>query len=1096
MKTFALPHRSLSRLNPVIQKTPVAIAAALLTTAALAQVADHTTSADAPAARSPFETSGQAGVGPRPFNSFLQRLASPVERIAVAVAADNLPADGVGATEVVVTLKDQNGQAVPGEVDLTVEVDGGARILLPGRRTSESAADRGDIDRIAPGVQAVAVQGVLRFKLIAPYKPAAVKLRVSVRGVSEQVTVRYVPELHEMVAVGLIEGRIRSDRFDPTQIVPVRENDAFEAELKGFNKEFNGGRSRAGARAAVYLKGKIRGDYLLTLAYDSDKDTQRRLFEQVDPNAFYPVYGDASVRGVDAQSSQKLYVRLDRQRSFLLYGDYTTQDDNAARSLGQYNRSLSGLQGRFEEGRVRASGFVAQDSLRQVIDEFPGRGVSGPYTVSNPNGVTGSEKVQIVVRDRNQPTVILKTTALTRLDDYEFEPFSGRILFRAPVPSFDDQLNPVSIRVTYEVEQGGEEFMVYGGDLKLALTDRLTLGVAVAQDDNPQAPYTVAGANLRLKLSDKTEFIAEIAGTRSVVNDASGFNSNTSTAFAGKSGEVTGGAVRAEIRHNDKALRARAYVARAGEDFNNNAAGITGGRTELGLSGAYKVSPRLSVQGEYRQSQDEIAPTATTVGIDNDAKALSLGADYAVTERLTIGGGVRAVQENAASLLALTGNRCSNSATNTSTGYNTGFGISQVGNQSIDPVTGLPVVCSGINPGAIQTAPEDLDRTSVYGRAAYKLSASLTLSGELQRELGDSGTNLYRIGADWAVADKTRLYGRYERSREFGGAYGLGVGETARQFVFGIDTQYMQDGSVYSEYRLRDAASGQDMQAALGLRNGWMLRPGLRLVTHVERLTATAGDAQAAGVGLEYTGSELWKASGRVEWRQDDNNTNHLLTAGLARKLDRDWTLLVRDYFNQVQPRTAAGSDTRQNRFQLGFAYRPVDNNRFDALGTLELRNEWRSGTDAIDRDVRIVSLRANYHPSRPWWVSGRFAHKRVNERLLGTVQDNYAATLLGTRVTYDISNRWSVGGLFSVLQGSGGSRQYAYGLELGYVLMDNLWATLGYNWRGFQDQDIASEYSNRGWVLGLRYKFDENLFRGQDAGVNKTLTPTAPPPP
>jgi hypothetical protein len=1091
MKTFALQH---GRLNQVIQKTPVAIAATLLTTAALAQVADHTTSADAPEASSAFDTSGQASIGTRPFTSFLQRLASPVESIDVKVAGDNLPADGVAGTDVLVTLKDKNGRAVTGEVDVTVEVDGGARILLPGRRTPESAADRGDIDRIAPGIQSIAANGVLRFKLIAPYKPEAVKLRVSVKGVSEAVTVRYVPELREMIAVGLIEGRLRSDRFDPSSIVPVREDDAFDTELKGFEKEFNGGKTRAGARAALYLKGKIKGEYLLTLAYDSDKDTDRQLFEEVDPNAFYPVYGDASIRGADAQSSSKLYVRVDRHRSFLLYGDYTTKDDNPARSLGQYNRSLNGLQARYEEGKVTANGFVAQDTLRQVIDEFPARGVSGPYSVSNPNGVTGSEKVQIVVRDRNQPTVILKSTLLTRTSDYEFEPFSGQIVFRAPVPSFDDQLNPVTIRITYEVDQGGDEFLVYGGDLKLALTDKLSLGVSVAKDENPQAPYTVVGANLHLKLSPQTELIAEIAGTRSVVNDASGFNTNTSTAFEGKSGELSGGAARLELRHSDDQLRGRAYVAKASEDFNNTAAGITGGRTELGLSGAYKVSPRLTVNGEYLQSKDQIDPTLTTPGIDNDTKALSLGADFQLSDRLTVGGGVRKVQENAASLVRSTASSCSNS-TSATTGYNTGFGISQVGNQTIDPVTGLPVLCSGSNLTTIETATEDLDRTSVFGRAAYKMTDSLTLNGELQREIGDDGTNLYRIGADWAVADKTRLYGRYERSREFGGAYGLGVGEAATALVFGIDTQYMQDGSVYSEYRVRDSGSGEDIQAALGLRNGWMIKPGLRLVTNVERLTSTAGNAKAAGVGLEYTGSDLWKGSGRVEWRQDQDNTNQLVTLGLARKLDRDWTLLARDYFNRVQPRTATGSDTRQNRFQVGFAYRPVDNNRFDALGTLELRNEFTAGTgtDAIDRDVRIASLRANYHPSRPWWVSGRFAHKRVNELLLGTVRDNYSATLLGSRVTYDITNRWTVGGLFSVLQGTGGSRQYAYGLEVGYVVMDNLWATLGYNWRGFSDKDLSSEYTNQGWVLGLRYKFDEDLFRGKDAGVNKTLSSGAP---
>ena len=171
-------------------------------------------------------------------------------------------------------------------------------------------------------------------------------------------------------------------------------------------------------------------------------------------------------------------------------------------------------------------------------------------------------------------------------------------------------------------------------------------------------------------------------------------------------------------------------MAKASEDFNNTAAGITGGRTELGLSGAYKASPRLSVNGEYLQTQDDIEEATTEV--HNESKAFSLGADYQISERLTVGGGVRVVKENAASLVRSTTSSCSNSTTATTTGYNTGFGISQVGNQTIDPVTGLPVVCSGANLTTIATATEDLDRTSVFGRAAYKMTDSLTLSGELQ----------------------------------------------------------------------------------------------------------------------------------------------------------------------------------------------------------------------------------------------------------------------------------------------------------------------------------------------------------------------------
>ena len=110
-------------------------------------------------------------------------------------------------------------------------------------------------------------------------------------------------------------------------------------------------------------------------------------------------------------------------------------------------------------------------------------------------------------------------------------------------------------------------------------------------------------------------------------------------------------------------------------------------------------------------------------------------------------------------------------------------------------------------------------------------------------------------------------------------------------------------------------------------------------------------------------------------------------------------------------------------------------------------------------------------------------------------MRDSYNAGLVGGRVTYDVTNRWSVGTLVSVLQGQNSARQYAYGLEMGYVVMDNLLVTLGYNWSGFRDGDLTGgDYTNRGWVFGMRYKFDEDLFKKNDPAVNKTLSPAVAP--
>jgi hypothetical protein len=1105
----------------ILRFTPIALAVALLPLSAWAQPAPATnnaaTSADVLEAKSLFESGGQADIGPRLFNSFLSRLSSPVEKIQLTAAADNLPADGVGSTEIRLQLLDSKGQAIKGEQLVTIEVNGGARILLPGRLTSESGADRGDIDRITPGVQAKVVEGLLSFKLLAPYQPDAVTVRVSVQGVSEHIVVRYVPDLRDMVAVGLIEGRFRSDKFDPKAIVPVRENDGFEEELKGFSKDFNGGRSNFGARAAMYLKGKVKGDYLLTVAYDSDKDTRKQLFESIDPNAFYPVYGDASLKTQDAQSTGKLFVRIDKNRSYLLWGDYTTQDNNPARRLSQYSRTLPGLRGHYEEGNAVVNTFVAHESFKQVVDEFPARGVSGPYSVSNPNGIKGSERVEIIVRRRDQTSIVLKTTPLARESDYEFEPFNGQILFRSPVPSVDDQLNPVSIRISYEVDQGGKRYFIYGADAQYKLSDRLTLGAAVAKDSNPLTGQTLLGANLALKLTKNTEIVAEVARAKSLVNtpNTNGFNTNNSANFNGKSGEVDGNAVRVEIRHSGEQLKANAFVQRADNDFNNASSGLTGGKQEVGGAVTYKATEKLTITGDAQLSQDKIN------GSEN--LAASLAADLKLTDRLTVGGGVRRVEQNAISAAQQTVNNCLNT-TNTYTGvvsgYNTGFGISQVGNQQIDPATGLPVICNtAINP--VAAPAQALDRNSVFLRAGYKATDNLTvdgelqkisgtdatstaklglryaasknvdLTGELQREFGGGNNNLYRLGADWRVAEKTRLYSRYEYAQTYSANYGLGVGPLSRAFAFGIDTQYMQDGSLYSEYRLSDTGSGKAIQNAIGLRNGWNVAEGLRLQTSAEHINSTAGDATALSLGAEYTANPLWKGSSRVQWRGDQANTNWLFTASAARKLDRNWTLIAREYFNLIDPKSGA-ADTRQNRFQVGFAYRPVDNNKFDALGLFEQKSDQSTNKDS---DTQIISFRANYKPSRPWWVTGRFASKRVNEVLLGTVNDSYNASLVGGRITYDITNRWSIGGITTLLVGRGGGKQYAYGLEVGFTVMDNLIVGLGYNWRGFDGGDLAgSDYTNRGWVLNVRYKFDEDLFKGSDASVNRTLDPKGAP--
>lgn len=59
-----------------------------------------------------------------------------------------------------------------------------------------------------------------------------------------------------------------------------------------------------------------------------------------------------------------------------------------------------------------------------------------------------------------------------------------------------------------------------------------------------------------------------------------------------------------------------------------------------------------------------------------------------------------------------------------------------------------------------------------------------------------------------------------------------------------------------------------------------------------------------------------------------------------------------------------------------------------------------------------------------------------------------------------------------------GDAKQYAYGAELGYVVQQNVWASVGYNFSGFTDRDlVGNDYTMHGFYLRLRMKFDEKAI-------------------
>lgn len=1032
-----------------------------------------------------------------------------VGKIAVEVDKDGLPADGQSATELTVKLFDKNAQPLASVAYITVEVNGG-RLLLPNAKTDELGPEGLDLDKVTPGMQIKVENGVATFKLLAPSEPKDVEVRITAGGVTAAGSISFLPELREMVAAGLVEGIISKHHISAGSLSPARQNDGFEQEINRWSHQFNHGKANYAMRTAFFIKGKIKGDALLTAAYDSDKATRTRLLRDVRPDEFYPVYGDSSIHGFDARSSERLYVRVDKDKSYILYGDFATGNGFSQqtggggvaslqlRNLGQYNRTATGVRGHYEKGNVMGNAFVMSDSLKQVIEEYPGNGTSGPFAVKNNSALENSEKVEIIIRDKNQINIIKEVKTLTRFDDYVFEPFSGRILLKTPLMALTPEGDAQSLRITYEVDQGGPEFLVGGIDGQVTITDNLEVGGSWVEDRNPVSPYRLNSLNTGIKLGDNTMLVGEVAHSESMQYQNSG---NLFATPTGQAGEIqlkdSGNAYRLEVAAQSPIdtkmpWDAKAWWAQSDQGFDNNASGYTHGKGEAGARGRIKLNEMFDVYGEAIRSEDRL--------VDASRTGEKLGVTAKVSEKLKFDAFARHISED----------------TTMPTGAIIGSNSAPLGGSlgETGGFYGLGTDSSGLaSTGLASTglaASQSLNATTVGLGAHYQATEKLGLDGLVER--GSEDQKRLLLGTQYQIAERTKLYARAETQTGLASAYSVNGGDRSTSFTAGVDTRYMEGGSLFSEYRLRDAMSSQqanlsDMQLANGARNTWNLSEGLVANTGVEYLRILKGnsrDAVALTGGLDYTANPLWKASGKLEYRRlfDDksvagNQTQEqwLNTLAVARKLDRDWTLLTRNYLlytaNNENAAGAKVGDTIQDRFQIGAAWRPVDNNKLNGLARYEYKMA-RDKSQATGDDYRthIVSAHMDYHPSRPWWVTGRGAAKSMTDYTLPTDQ-RYSAYLVSGRVVYDITEKWDVGVLGSMLYSPQGSaKQWAAGLEAGYQLQTNLWASAGYNWSGFNDRDLSgSDYTAGGFYIRLRFKFDENLFAGNKPETNRALS-------
>ena len=312
----------------------------------------------------------------------------------------------------------------------------------------------------------------------------------------QEVRAWLAPEQREWILVGIAEGTVAYTKISDA-VVPIAVDDGYTSD----------------GRLAFFAKGRIKGDMLLTAAFDSDRDdrlAEQRLFGTIEPDRYYTLYGDAVEQRFEAASTEKLYLKIERRQYAAMFGDFET--GFTITELGRYSRALTGFKTEFAGERYTVSAFAAENRETYGRDELRGDGTSGPYRLSRSALVANSDRLRIEVRDRIRSELVVDTRVLARFSDYSIDYLTGIVRFREPIPSRDSAFNPVYVIAEYETLDSVASGTTAGARAITRLAEeKVELGATVVNEGAASGDTRVVATDLLYRPTGALELRAEAA---------------------------------------------------------------------------------------------------------------------------------------------------------------------------------------------------------------------------------------------------------------------------------------------------------------------------------------------------------------------------------------------------------------------------------------------------------------------------------------------------------------------------------------------------------------------------------------------------------
>lgn len=838
-------------------------------------------------------------------------------------------------------------------------------------------------------------------------------------------------------------------------------------------------------RLGFYLKGKVKGKYLVTAQADTRerevselfdgfwKADPQDIFRRLDPDQYYPVYGDDSTTYRDVDTQGRLYVRVDWDKSQALWGNFNTGITGT--EYGQYSRALYGGALNWRSRRSTALGepgselrvFGSQAQTAPGHNEFIGTGGS-LYYLKHTDVLPGSDRVTLEVRDATTGRVESRVDLL-RGADYEIDEMQGRILLTRPLAQVTRENIPSITRDTpldgfAQILLVDYEYLPNGFDADEVTAgfrgqhwfgDHLAVGATYIDESRAGDDYTLQGANVTLQAGRGTYLKVEHNKSEATsapvfFSDNGGLSfSQTNSSLGSREGEATA----IEARANFKELgwtqldwSAGAWWRRVDEGF--SVARFDTGRKieEHGFEVLGQFNPAFNVHGRYSRAQrgPESLRQAQLTGEWRISDASTWAAEIRRVEERRLGGDAAGV------LGALQ--------------YKHRFG-------SVLDVYGTAQVTLDDDDGRYA------DNDALTLGAKYLFGSLSSVGAEVTT--GDRG-DAAQLSAEYRVQPDHTIYGSYTYSTDRTDYDPLFNNRLNSGWTLGQRWRLSNQVNMFNESQFLKAPDESGLAHTFGMdfypAQGWNL--GFTLQS--AKLDKQVGqvDRRAVSVSGGHTSPDTqWQS--KLEWRKDtgvERREQWLTTNHLTHKVNESFRLAGRFNYSKTTDEIDTNAGAKFIEGNLGFAWRPWNTTRYALLGKYTYQYDVSAlpqvgdNVAFYDQRSQVLSLEGIYNPDPRWEFAGKLA-RREGEVRFGRLQGQWAdsaATFAAVQARYEFAPAWHSLAEYRWLDvKDGGTRQGAL-IGLDRDIGRNFRVGVGYSFTDFSDDLTNFDYDHRGWFLNL----------------------------